>query len=140
MRHGRRASARWTRWTSALLALVSLAPAGLLGPAPSPCEAGAARVADAVAASAARAARRAGGCGGCCETAPASAPTSVSCGCCTSEPRQEPARLPAPVADLPAATTLVVFVAPPFERPAEVIAPRREAAPPARLLHCVHLI
>lgn len=119
---------------SALLALLSVAPAGLLRPAPlpSPSDCG-------VAAPAAPTC--------CCDGAPApaspvSAPASMSCGCCGGEPVREPALLPAPVAPL-AAPMASEPVATPPARPSprfESGPARCEAAPPARLLHCVHLI
>ena len=116
---------------SVLLALLSLAPAGLLRPAPAPCAPGPATVSTPAAS-----------CGGCCEGRPVKAPVSLSCGCCASDSAPAPVVLPAPVAPLAAPST-GDFVATPTARRLhglELGPARREVAPPARLLHCVHLI
>jgi hypothetical protein len=117
---------------AALLALLSLAPAGLLRAAPTPC------------APVARAA--AGDCGGCCGDAPA-APVldTVSCGCCAGAPAPapEPAGPASSLVPLCVTREVVGFVAPTAARLALTLDARiasRDRAPPARLLHCVHLI
>ena len=136
MRHGRQTTATVAaRALSALLALLSLAPVGLLRPAPSPCTGapGAAVAADQAGA----------GCGGCCESdASAPAPASISCGCCGSERLPEPAVPPSPVTPLAAPSSGALVVLPPVRAAHRVdrLPSRSEAAPPARLLHCVHLI
>jgi len=66
----------------------------------------------------------------------------MSCGCCASDPAPEPAVLPAPVAPLAAPSSCELVATPPV-RPAhgfELGPARRVVTPPARLLHCVHLI
>ena len=147
MRLGRRQTST-TRWASALLALLSLAPVGALQSEPAPCfEPGAAALADAAAT---RTARAGGGtsCMPCCreKTAPVEpARPTVSCGCCVRGPVPEPTRspTPAPVFDLiatAAGSEGVLMAALPAMPALDRFAPAHESAPPARLLHCVHRI
>jgi hypothetical protein len=145
MRLGRLETSR-TRWASALLALLSLAPIGALQSESAPCfEPGA----EALALAAAVQAARAGGatdCMPCCRGTPAApAKPTLSCGCCLRGPLPEPTRTPspAPAFDLiatAAGSEGVLLAALPATTAFDLCVPARESAPPARLLHCVHRI
>lgn len=145
MRLGRLEASR-TRWASALLALLSLAPIGALQSGSAPCsEPGAAALVHAAAVQSARA----GGatdCMPCCREKPASpAKPTLSCGCCVKGPLPEPTRSPspAPAFDLiatAAGSEGVLLAALPATAAFGLCVPARDSAPPARLLHCVHRI
>jgi len=131
MRQGHNAT---RSWTSALLALLSLLPAAALRAEPSPCST----------APRAPALRPEAACSSCCGQTPAPVTLpSVRCGCCLGAPQPAPARTPSPAVDpLFMPTTPAGTVAGSERRttPSGSRPTRREATPPARLLHCVHLI
>jgi|SRR6185436_11685817 len=152
MRLGRHDTSRAPRWTSALLALLSLAPLGALQSESAPCfEPGAAALARSAASVQTARAGAGTDCMPCCRSnSPAPAPAAptrptVSCGCCVRGPLPEPTRSPAPAPAFDLIATAagsegVLLVALPATAASDLRWTARESAPPARLLHCVHRI